>query len=145
MEYSLDSQARFWSKVKKTKTCWLWTGYRLKVAGEKAYGHLKITRPDGTVANLLAHKVAYELLVGPVPSELELDHLCRVRHCVNPKHLEPVPHIVNSQRGFMAQTACRRANHPYTKANTIFTKRGARQCLKCRLDYNERRRAARGN
>jgi hypothetical protein len=50
----------------------------------------------------MAHRFAYELLVGPIPEDLELDHLCRVRHCVNPAHLEPVTHLENILRGMRA-------------------------------------------
>lgn len=46
-----------------------------------------------------AHRVTYEHYVGPVPEGLELDHLCRVRNCVNPAHLEPVTHLLNVRRG----------------------------------------------
>jgi hypothetical protein len=46
-----------------------------------------------------SHKTYYERKYGNVPDGLTLDHLCRVRHCVNPDHLEPVPHLVNVDRG----------------------------------------------
>ena len=81
LECPAPISARFWAKVDKTETCWLWTG------GQSAgYGRFGFKgRP-----NLGAHRFAYELLVGPIPPGLDLDHLCRVRNCVNPDHLEPV-------------------------------------------------------
>lgn len=71
--------------------CWLWTGGR---AGRgDLYGQFWYGGTQG-----LAHRFSYETLVGPVPEGLELDHLCRVQHCVNPTHLEPVTPAVNIQR-----------------------------------------------
>ena len=51
----------------------------------------------------MAHKMAWELVNGPVPTGLDLDHLCRVRACVNAEHLEAVPHEINAQRGARAK------------------------------------------
>lgn len=68
-------EERFWSKVKKTKTCWLW----LAGTNDGGYGQIRI---DGRT--LKAHVFAYELLVGPVPKNHELDHCCRNKVCVRP-------------------------------------------------------------
>lgn len=114
---------RFWSKVDKTATCWLWT--RGKSDG---YGVFHIKRiPRG------AHRVAYELLVGPIPEGLELDHRCRNRACVNPAHLEPVPHRVNVKRGLSGQlkNECRKG-HEYTEENTYHAPSGKRFCRACK-------------
>ena len=81
---------RFWEKVDKTATCWLW---RASIRNH-GYGRIKV---NGRAEQ--AHRVAYELLVGPIPEGLTLDHLCRVRLCVNPAHLEPVTQKVNIRRG----------------------------------------------
>lgn len=75
--------------VQITGFCWLWTGYISKGYGLMSMGN-RVQRP--------AHIVVYEHLVGPIPDGLELDHLCRVKRCVNPDHLEPVTHAVNCQR-----------------------------------------------
>jgi hypothetical protein len=88
-----------------------------------------------------AHKLAYETLVGPVPSGKELDHLCRNRPCVNPKHMETVTHKINMQRGIAgilererqkALTHCRNG-HLYTPESTSFSG-GWRRCLICRRE-----------
>jgi hypothetical protein len=70
--------------------CWEWQASKI----QNGYGEFW----NGDV-KMLAHRWAYERWVGPVPDGLELDHLCRNRACVNPSHLEPVPHSVNSKRG----------------------------------------------
>src|SRR5690625_5273114 len=75
---------RFWSKV-DVGDCWLWMGTQTKQPGEGGYGQLRL---DGRMQ--VAHRVSYELLCGPIPSGMSLDHLCRVRLCVNPDHLEVV-------------------------------------------------------
>ncbi len=75
--------------------CWIWQK-RLTTAG---YGSIRVgSRSDGTRRQTSAHIIAYETFVGEVPEGLELDHLCRVRSCCNPDHVEPVTHKVNMQR-----------------------------------------------
>lgn len=124
-----DPEGRFWSSVNKTETCWLWTG-PLDVGG-----YAKMFA-DGR--QVKAHRYAYELLVGPIPEGLQLDHLCRVRHCVRaPDHLEPVTARENVRRGVApparqaAQTHCLRG-HEFTPENTYVEKSGKRKCKACR-------------
>lgn len=94
---SFDQVAAFWRKVTKTDGCWLWTGARAGRATLQ-YGNTRWSRRVR-----YAHRVAYELLVGPVPDGLELDHLCRVPLCVNPAHLEAVTRSENVRRGYAAR------------------------------------------
>lgn len=82
--------------VRAAGGCWLWIGRRDR------YGYGKF-RVDGVERT--AHRVVYEHLVGPVPDDLELDHLCRIRLCVNPAHLEPVTHLENTRRAVQARRA----------------------------------------
>ena len=80
---------RILRKSDRAGDCWLWTG-RLDRDG---YGRITVAqRPR------YAHRVAYETLVGPIPVDFEIDHKCRIRHCVKPDHLEPVTHTVNVLR-----------------------------------------------
>jgi HNH endonuclease len=105
-------------------TCWLWTGS----VHRNGYGKFG----DNRGKTSLAHKVTYEIFRGPVPEGLTLDHLCRVRHCVNPDHLEPVTQAENNRRapnGHRAKTHCPEG-HLYDAVNTRYY-RGWRICREC--------------
>lgn len=73
--------------------CWLW------LASLRANGYGQVGRGGRGSGMELAHRAAYNLYVGPIPDGLVLDHLCRVRACVNPAHLEPVTNTENLRRG----------------------------------------------
>ncbi len=86
-------EERFWAKVDRSGPggCWLWTA-----STREGYGYFGLGRRDEGMVD--AHRFAYELLVGPIPAGLEIDHLCRVRRCVNPPHLEAVTSAENKRR-----------------------------------------------
>lgn len=112
--------------------CWEWQGSR----DRDGYGR---------VNKKLVHRIAYEYFVGPIPDGLELDHLCRLRHCWNPAHLEPVTHRVNMMRGRgvgsenAAKTHCVNG-HEYTPENTYVGSNGWRQCRTCNRERQRRPR-----
>lgn len=120
---------RFWSKVDKSETCWLWT------AGRNLQGYGRFTELYGT---RLAHRISWEMLVGPIPEWLELDHLCRTPACVRPSHLEPVTSRVNVLRGEgipaknAQKTHCKH-NHKFTPENTYNPpgQPNSRMCREC--------------
>lgn len=130
---------RFWLKVDTSGPCWLWTGARTGA------GYGKLYRNGRAVE---AHRVAYELFVGPIPPGLDLDHLCRNRACVNPAHLEPVTRSVNLRRGAVGRsgatainrgkTHCKR-KHEFTPENTVVDRRGRRNCRICKRDAARQR------
>lgn len=121
--------------------CWLWT---LGDNG-RGYGRVKYNGRQ-----LQAHRLFYEFMVGPIPEGLELDHKCRVTFCVNPDHLEPVPHKENVRRGSAADSVIRRQRskthcpygHEYAGANLVIRSNGSRACKSC-IDARSRSRPAR--
>jgi hypothetical protein len=136
-------QPRFWIKVVDTGTCWLWTGTRAR----NGYGRF---RKDHGGPSFAAHRLAYELLVGPIPEGHDLDHLCRVRRCVNPAHLEPVTRAVNLARGSTEHWGANRNKdrcdngHEMTEANTYVRpdRPNRRECRKCRRAAGARHRTS---
>jgi hypothetical protein len=130
---ALTGMDLYWSRVEKTETCWLWTGNR----NPNGYG--RFGKPVQ-----YAHRVAYEAMVGPIPDGLTLDHLCRIRHCVNPAHLEPVTAAVNTMRGTSPTVANTKkthcpAGHPYDERNTA-VRGGKRACRECNRQHNRKYR-----
>jgi len=73
--------------------CWLFSG------SLNNYGYGVIGAGPRGSGNALTHRVTYEHFIGVVPDGMEIDHLCRVRHCCNPSHLEPVTRRENIMRG----------------------------------------------
>jgi hypothetical protein len=119
---------RFWSKVDKTADCWLWQGSK-----SNGYGYFYLNGK-----NTGAHRVAYEMLCGPIPDGLVLDHLCQAPACVNPDHLEPVTHQENIRRGPRERyganrykTHCSRG-HKLSGDNVADQGGGRRRCVICR-------------
>ena len=134
--WSRPAEERFWEKVDRqgSDECWPWKASR----HANGYGKFGLHHP--TV--VYAHRYAYELLIGPIPAGLALDHLChnadrscpgksacQHRRCVNPTHLEPVTNEENLRRSAARVTHCPRG-HPYDEQNTRII-RGARTCRIC--------------
>jgi hypothetical protein len=109
--------------------CWLWLGQ----VDRHGYGCISFRDKPS-----LAHRVSYEAYRGPIPAGLTLDHLCRVRCCVNPCHLEPVTPAVNTLRGNTIparnkqKTHCIKG-HPFNEKNTRVDSRGRRCCRACQV------------
>lgn len=134
---------RFMEKVSPEPNtgCWLWTA---AIGSKNGYARMALgSRLNGTATYGLAHRFAYETFIGIIPDDLELDHLCRVRSCVNPWHLEPVTRLENIMRGARknAITHCPQG-HPYSGDNLRIRPTGNRACRTCALE-GARRWAAR--
>lgn len=107
--------------------CWLWSG----CVNEHGYGLIGVHGRQSR-----AHRVLFEIFRGAVPDGLVLDHLCRVRCCVNPEHLEPVTNAENLRRGEgISATNARKTHckhgHPFDEANTYLWRGSVRVCRTC--------------
>lgn len=89
--------------------CLLWTGY----IAPSGYGQFykRGSGRHGKARTGYAHRQSYELFVGTIPDGMTIDHLCRVRACVNPMHLEVVTNRENVLRGETLQAANARKTH----------------------------------
>jgi hypothetical protein len=127
----------FWAKVDKTEGCWLWTGAR--GGGKAHYGVFSVHRKV-----IYAHKYAYEMVNGPVPEGMEIDHVvdrgCTSTLCVNPAHLEAVTHAENMRRWISKMTHCTNG-HEFSEENTYWMAGIHRQCRRCHADRERARRA----
>ena len=112
--------------------CWVWD----RALSPAGYG---VVRYDGRMRR--THDVSYILHYGDIPVGLEPDHLCRVRSCINPLHLEAVTHKENMRRSPYMGTHLIATNstkifcpsgHPYAGSNLYITPTGTRQCVKCK-------------
>lgn len=83
-------ELRFWTKVQKSDSCWIWQA----ATNKKGYGIFVWEKGGGA---RVAHRIAYEQTIGPVPAGMVLDHVCRNKSCVNPAHLRPIDNRSNAQ------------------------------------------------
>lgn len=131
---------RMRQKISHEDGCWPWIG-RINNSGYSEVWY------EG--ASCKAHRVIYALLIGPIPSGLQLDHLCRNRRCVNPEHLEPVTSRVNTLRGVSIPAQNARKTHcvrgHLLVADNLYTtqSRACRACFPVRRKANEERTRAR--
>lgn len=114
---------RFMAKVQKQhgrNACWLWMGALYK----DGYGQVR----HGATSR--AHRASFELFVGPIPDGLVIDHLCGVKHCVRPDHLEAVTQAENVRRAQAHKTHCPQG-HPYSGANLYVNPTSGHRLCRC--------------
>lgn len=113
--------------------CWIWDK-----PSHKGYGQF-----SGTTA----HGWSFTYFMDDIPESIEIDHLCRVRACVNPWHMDPVPQKVNLLRGVGSpamnarKTHCKRG-HEFDVDNTYVNPKGQRTCRRCNRDRDRLKRKA---
>ena len=141
MKFKLSNEEclrRFFEAIHKSDSgCWLWTG------SIKPDGYGQLTFGSKSVG---AHRLSYMVFIGDIPESLTIDHLCRIRNCVNPEHLEAVSMRENQLRGtspmahHARKTHCKRG-HEFTPENTYARDPngyGGRECKACWKVQNDR-------
>lgn len=121
----MDEAARFWAKV-DVADCWRWTAAKTP----DGYGIFRLTRGK----QVRAHRWSYEHLVGPIPATLTVDHLCRVRSCVNPDHMDLVPPGTNTLRGYGPSAQNRRREH-CARGHEFTQGQNQRVCRTCQREH----------
>lgn len=135
----MTPEQRFWAKVDKSSPteCWIWKAAKHR----NGYGNFWTGKRP-----MLAHRYAYTILVGPILTGLQIDHLCRNRACVNPAHMEPVTLQEKSTTRPGVLVVCAQRSHcvrghELTVANTYQRERGTRECRLCHRDDEREHRA----
>jgi len=124
---SLPKGDTFEKHFSKTASgCWIWNGASSNANG-LTYGYYRLRK---------SHRVAYEKYVGPIPENMDIDHLCKNTLCVRPDHLEAVTHRVNILRGnspgaINARKTIASCGHPFTGHDGI-----RRYCKPCRTKWH---------
>jgi hypothetical protein len=140
---AIDRFNDFIGHKKDIKDCWIWQG----CTDTKGYGLLRIKNK-----NVKAHRFSYQYYIGPIPKGLQLDHLCKVKNCVNPNHLEAVTLQENMRRSQpdrifsfdigkanREKTHCP-SGHKYSVENT-YIRNKSRNCKKCNTKSERRKKA----
>jgi hypothetical protein len=146
MRKAATNSERFWRNVQTSDDCWLWKG----IMSKSGYGQFPVRPPHGGRRYKLAkaHRFAYELLIGPIPQGLVLDHFeCDNPRCVNPAHLRPSTDKENILRGKgpgalnSRKSHCIRG-HAFDETNTMWNWKGERNCRICKRSSDKRRKSA---
>lgn len=126
----------FMARIKKTDSCWLWIGD----ISAKGYGRFSRNKNRSK-----AHRWSYEHFIGPIPEGLTIDHLCMVKCCVNPEHLEAVTAEENTRRYLATRSdlydwsngKCRKGHELAIVGYRERPKKG-RECMGCRKEQGRK-------
>lgn len=130
-------EPRLLDRIVKENECWLWTGPLNRD------GYVEF-RQDKRF--WMGHRYFYTKVFGEIPEGLEVDHLCRVRHCVNPAHLEAVSHEENIKRGARAQaTKCKRGHDRNAENTRIDPSTQSRVCRVCVRENSKKYKERKGS
>ncbi len=135
MKSLLDRFNEKWESVPESG-CWIW----IAACDSSGYGAIGVN-----YSMKGAHRVSYELFIRAIPDGMQLDHVCRVRCCVNPNHLESVTQLENVRRGnsgkfYADKTHCPQG-HPYSGDNLCIEKGGGRRCKICKKETDRKQKA----
>lgn len=114
------------AKVVKTETCWLWIGY----LNEDGYGRVSWLS-NGRFRLKYVHRLIYELMIGEISHNHDIDHICFIRNCVNPHHLRPLEARDNRKLQRESLKRYCKNGHEYTLKNTYYRPTGQRDCRNC--------------
>lgn len=132
-------EIRLWQKINKRgpDECWPWTASTNRYAKTRGQGYGKISTGGRHRRIVSAHRLVYELEVGPIPDGMHVDHMCGNSLCCNPRHLQAVTPWFNNARSAsptadnIGKTHCPQG-HEYTPKNTGYRKgKGYRYCRTC--------------
>lgn len=141
MEDKRTLKERFEERVNKTDSCWLWTGYITNYG----YGQLGATK---NLKKIFAHRASLILIGTDIPKWMHVDHICRVRRCVNPDHLRVVTPSINAMENNIGGIGVVNSNkkycnngHEYSLSNTLYVRRPSgkkfRRCGLCQKNWNK--------
>lgn len=116
----------YWTHVEKTDTCWLWTSSITR----DGYGRSGTGKTHGTT---MPHRAMWISVNGPIAADMEIDHVCSVRNCVNPDHLDVVTHAENIRRAVERRTHC---PNGHSREYQVSDYAGGSRCLLCRRKTN---------
>lgn len=136
---------RFWGYIDADGDCWRWKGFCIPTG----YGYFMVHTIYPKRRNIGVHRLAWQMLVGTIPPKMTIDHMCKVRNCVNPSHMRLLTRAANTMAGSSVpamnerKTECKRG-HPFDSSNTVIDNRGYRQCRICNRLRHEPKDIERG-
>jgi len=116
--------------------CWLWDAHVYR-----GYGHVQV-RPDGKKGRNMVvkcHRLMYLIYRGRIPAGMQLDHICEIRRCANPFHLQIVTNRENSHQSFRVRTTACKNGHPHTPEHIHVRPNGRHVCRTCQNDRQRKR------